>query len=229
MGLITLEAKQIKLLRSKGLFIDPAARLHSPVVLAPPVRLWACTLSHESQVDAFSYVSPNSLMHRVSIGRYCSIGDGVSILSSHPTDRLTAHPMTYESIFGSPFEVHDQSFLKFDNKLKTTRIGNDVWIGAGTKIMTGVSIGDGCIIGAGSVVTKDIEPFSVVAGVPAMLIRKRFTDSMIERIKKVVWWQYNLLGHKLQWNDITTCLDQIEDLVIQGQLKPYKPQWIRLA
>lgn len=227
--MFSLGAEQLKLLLNKGLFIDAAARLHAPVTLAPPVRLWACTLSHGTQIDAFSYVSPGAALHGVSVGRYCSIGDGVSILSSHPSDRLTTHPMSYESIFGPPFEVPRGSMLAFEGKLQATHIGHDVWIGSGAKIKTGVRIGNGCIIGAGSVVTKDVKPFSVVGGAPAKIIRTRFDAPTSARIEQVGWWQYNLLGQELPWDDIAACLDRIEQLTSEGALKPYKPQWVRLT
>jgi carbonic anhydrase/acetyltransferase-like protein (isoleucine patch superfamily) len=74
------------------------------------------------------------------------------------------------------------------SELPRTTIGNDVWIGARAMVLDGVTIGDGCVIAAGSVVTKNIEPYSIVGGIPAKLIRKRFSDEVIELLLTWKWW-----------------------------------------
>ncbi len=219
----------LETLKFKGIEVAPSARLHLPISLSPPIRFFGGTLTNSCSVDSFTYVSPGCLLHAVDIGRYCSIGDGVAILSNHPNDRLTSHPFTYENIFSNDLQ-HDQlNQIPFSNKLTRTLIGHDVWIGAGVKIKSGVSIGNGCIIGAGSVVTKDVSEFSIVGGVPAKLIRMRFSDQLIERIQSVAWWQYNLLNIKLPWDDISVCLDKLEELIRNGTVSPYQPEWIKLA
>lgn len=216
-------------LTPKGIEVAPSANLHLPLRVVPPVKLYGGTFTHNCAIDAFSYVSPSCILHAVDLGRYCSIGDGVAILSNHPTDRLSTHPFTYESIFAGEHSADASTLLPFTAKLPRTQIGHDVWIGSNVKILSGVTIGDGCIIGAGSVVTKSISPFSIVGGVPAKLIRMRFEDLVIERIQAIRWWQYNLLKVSLPWDDIGQCLDQLELMIESGQFKPYQPNWIKLA
>lgn len=123
--------------------------------------------------------------------------------------------MFYEDVFYEPFRATQRCEF---NKLAQTTIGNDVWIGSGVKIKTGLTIGDGAVIAAGSVVTKDVAPFSIVGGVPAKLIKMRFSPEIIERLQKLAWWQYNLLPYQLSWNDMESTLTQLEN---RPDLVPY--------
>lgn len=228
MALFPATPDNLNLLANKGLWFAAGVSLHLPLQFAPPVRLYNCTLSNQSRVDAFSYIAPNAGLHATHVGRYCSIGDNVTILSNHPTDRISSHPFTYENIFGQPFQSQADSLAPFSNKLPTTTIGHDVWIGAGVRIKSGITIGNGCIVGAGSVVTKDIPDYSIVGGVPAKLIRKRFDEPTIERLNALQWWQYNLIGLNLTWDDIHATLDQLEAKVAAGELVPYPSSWIKV-
>jgi acetyltransferase-like isoleucine patch superfamily enzyme len=219
----------LKMLSDRSIWVTGGAKCYLPLDLKPPVRIYNCTITNKTRIDAFSYVSPNCVLHATHIGRYCSIGDSVSILSTHPTNRLTTHPFTYESIFGAPFEVATEKQVAFSGKLPITKIGHDVWIGSSTKIKSGVTIGDGCVVGAGSVITKDIAPFSIVGGVPAKLIRPRFNKEQIARIANIQWWNYNLLGLALPWDDVDSTLNQLESKIAAGEIQPYQPDWIRIV
>ena len=199
---------------STGLTIHAKTDILSNVIVEAPFRNYGGVYLNLT-VGAFSYIANDCYLYDVTIGRYCSIGDNVHILSQHPTDSFSTSPVFYEDVFDEPFRAHQRSGFK---NLVRTMIGNDVWIGSSVKIKTGVAIGDGAVIGAGSVVTKDVAPFSIVAGVPAKLIKMRFSPDIIERIQTLAWWQYNLLPYQISWNDLESTLFQLENM---RDLVPY--------
>lgn len=167
---------------------------------------------------AFSYLSRDCDLHDTDMGRYCSVSNDVKTLLRHPMNALSSSPVFYRPFFQEPLVA--KTFIPHTESGKTI-IGHDVWIGSGVKIKTGVTIGNGAIIGAGSVVTKDVAPFSVVGGVPAKLIKMRFSDEIIERIQTLAWWQYDILHLALQWEDLENTLQELEALKTNGQLALY--------
>jgi acetyltransferase-like isoleucine patch superfamily enzyme len=140
------------------------------------------------------------------IGKFCSIADGVTVFlgANHRVDWFTTYP------FG---HIHDTAFPKVtkDHGHPATKgdvtIGNDVWIATNAVIMSGVRIGDGVVIGAYSIVTKDVPPYTIVAGNPAKQIRKRFSDDVINKLLELKWWdkpdsEINEISDILCSNDI---------------------------
>lgn len=144
-----------------------------------------CTLDH-CNMDFGSYINQNTTLKNVDIGKFCCISWNVCLYggSSHnyssPSMYTAYH---WKQIFGS-------SISDLTKEKSRATIGNDVWIGNGAIVINGVTIGDGAIIGAGAVVTKDVPPYSVVAGVPAKIIKKRFDDTIIQRLRKIQWWNW---------------------------------------
>lgn len=135
----------------------------------------------------YSYINSGSKLRNTKVGKFCSIGPNVQIiLGKHPFDFVSSHPTFYAN--NKPFETFsDFNYIdEYDNVV----IGNDVWIGEGVLIPGGVTIGDGAVITARAVVTKDVEPYSVVGGVPAKFIKYRFTTEIIEEIKASKWWDW---------------------------------------
>jgi virginiamycin A acetyltransferase len=204
---------------SQNIRISPYTTIYGDFISESPFSTEGSSIIGNVSVGAFSYISIGCIMFHVDIGRYSSIGDHVHILTNHPTSFLSTSPVFYKRQFSEPFVA--RQIAAYKNILEQTKIGNDVWIGSGVKLKTGIKIGDGSVIGAGSVVTKDVEPFSIVGGTPAKLIRMRFSIEIIERIKSLQWWKYNLLPYQLKWDNLDDTLSQLEHLKNSGELSAY--------
>lgn len=149
-----------------------------------------CILEDVTMGD-FSYCAGYNQIYYAQIGKFCSIASFVRINpGNHPTyDRIAQNHFTYRSeMFG--LGEDDTDFFAW-RKEDLVTIGHDVWIGHNATIMPGIVIGNGSVIGTGAVVTKDVEPYSVVAGVPAKKIKMRFSERLIERIEKSKWWDWD--------------------------------------
>lgn len=141
-----------------------------------------------------SYVSRNSIMNNTEIGKYTSIGCDVrTVLGTHPMNYLSTYPGFFSKDSVTPLKYVSENYFEeqvYINKEKGYQIsiGNDVWIGASVIILQGVHIGDGACIAAGSVVTKDVEPYAVYGGVPAKKIKMRFSEERVKELLELKWW-----------------------------------------
>jgi acetyltransferase-like isoleucine patch superfamily enzyme len=145
----------------------------------------------DSIIGIGSYTGHNTTIKNTQIGKFCSLSWDVSIGGkNHNYQNTTTFPEFHWN------RVLNGSTKILENKLENTCIGNDVWIGSGAIILRGVKVGDGAVIGAGAVVTNDVEPYTVVAGVPAKPIKKRFEDDIIQECLKIKWWDWKF--EKLQ-------------------------------
>lgn len=124
-----------------------------------------------------------SLAAPIKIGAFCSIAEFVFIISG---DHNLESPSTYQNSSGHYSKV----FAKNAGISKPINIGNDVWIGAHAIILSGVTVGNGAVIAAGAVVTKDVEPYAIVAGVPARTIKYRFDSGTIQNLEQLQWWNW---------------------------------------
>jgi len=166
------------------------------VVTNPNISVGEYTMYNDFVNDPTQFEKNNVLYHypinhdRLMIGKFCSIACGAKFIfnsANHTLSSLSTYPFPlFFEEWGLPREEVADSW---DNKGDIV-IGNDVWIGYEAVIMAGVTIGDGAIIGTRAVVTKDVPPYTIVGGVPARLIRKRFHDETILELLKIRWWDW---------------------------------------
>lgn len=128
---------------------------------------------------------------RLIIGKFCQIASGVTFVMNGANHKMSGFSTYPFNIFGHGWEQFTPSLAELPLKGDTVT-GNDVWIGMEALILPGVKIGDGAIIAARSVVSQDIEPYSIVGGNPARMIRKRFSEDVIKRLLKIRWWDWDI-------------------------------------
>ncbi|HLN53259.1 MAG TPA: CatB-related O-acetyltransferase [Lentimicrobium sp.] len=168
---------------------------------------------HQCNLGNFVYIQDNSLISNASIGNFCSIGPHVRIgPGMHPVHYLSTHPAFYSTKLQCQLTFSTEDSFKESGYV---RIGNDVWIGANALIMDDISIADGAVIAAGAVVTKDVDPYMIVGGVPAAPIKQRFNDDEISKLLEFKWWDKDLSwlrdNYKL-FQDPPSFFNCIEDL-----------------
>lgn len=153
--------------------------------LGKNVDVYRYALIQQSCIGDFSYVGRNFVGLHLNIGKFTAISWNVSIGgANHDYKRISQHAFIYSPQFGM-LDGEEPAYDRFDNKCD---IGNEVWIGCNSVINRDVTIGDGAVVGAGAVVTKDVEPYTIVAGVPAKVIKKRCSDKQIEELLSLRWW-----------------------------------------
>lgn len=123
----------------------------------------------------------------VRIGSFCSIAESVEILTggNHRTDWVSTFPLNI--VFGTAAAWRDGH----PSSKGDVTVGNDVWIGLGAKILSGVTIGDGAVVGAFSVVSRDVRPYAIVVGNPAREVRRRFSDEQVDKLLRIQWWNWS--------------------------------------
>ncbi|MCA0429189.1 MAG: type B chloramphenicol O-acetyltransferase [Bacteroidetes bacterium] len=163
----------------------------NPNIIAGKYSYYSGYYHGHSFDDCARYLFPErDDVDKLIIGSYCSIGSGASFIMAgnqgHRYDWISSFPFYYMSEIES-FNQSQDGYKSLGN----TIVGNDVWIGSEVMIMPGVKIGDGAVIGSRALVTKDVEPYSIVGGNPAKLIKKRFEDKHIEMLLEIEWWNWD--------------------------------------
>ena len=166
------------------------------VVKDPSIEVGDYTIYNDFISDPRQFEQNNVLYHypinheRLIIGKFCSIACGVKFLFNCANHTLKSLSTYTFSLFYEDWELEKSNVASaWDNKGDIV-IGNDVWIGFEAVILAGVKIEDGAIIGTRAVVTKDVPPYSIVGGIPAKVIRKRYSPDIIEQLLSLRWWDW---------------------------------------
>ena len=205
------------ILRHKNIRITSTTHLNSDTKFEGYNVIHNNTFIGGSKIGCCTYIGPNTSLNNCKIGRFCSIADNVKVVSAtHPTN-------TFISTSPCFFSTLNQCGISFINKDLFNEnltidgyniiIGNDVWIGTDVKILGGVTIGDGAIVAMGAVVTKDVPPYTIVGGVPAKIIRYRFSEEEIKNLLEIKWWDMPLkeLRNKAQYFSNIKNIDMLVD------------------
>lgn len=145
----------------------------------------------EVEFGDYSYIERDGSIWCATIGKFVNIAASVRInATNHPMQRATLHHFTYRASYYWDDADMEQEFFDWRREHRIT-IGHDVWIGHGATLLPGVNVGNGAVIGAGAVVSKDVAPYTIVGGVPAKLIRERFTREIGARMDRLAWWDWD--------------------------------------
>lgn len=171
----------------------PRVVLLKPLVTDPRIQVGEFT--YYDDPDAPTEFEQRNVLYaygpeRLVIGKYCALAAGTRFImagANHPMMGVSTFPFT---IFGGEWAERTLDIMQGAPSRGDTKVGNDVWFGYQSMVMPGVTIGDGAIIASGSVVTSDVEPYTIVGGNPAVPIKRRFDEADIERMLRAAWWDW---------------------------------------
>jgi phosphonate metabolism protein (transferase hexapeptide repeat family) len=196
--------------------IDPSAKLQE-TKLGSYCEIGARTILLDVVMGDYSYVVNDAQMTYTTIGKFCSIAAMTRINpGNHPMYRATQAHFTYRASAYFPGETDEAEFFDW-RKSHRVHIGHDVWIGHGAIVLPGRSIGTGAVVAAGAVVTKDVPAYTIVAGNPARPIRRRFSESIAERLARLSWWDWD-------HDTLRAALPDFRTLSVEDFLDKYEPR-----
>src|SRR6266849_3588973 len=164
--------------------IDPTAKLHE-ARLGAFCEVGARTILHDVAMDDYSYVVNDAQITYTTIGKFCSIAAMTRINpGNHPMQRASQAHFTYRASAYFPGEADEADFFEWRSR-HHVHIGHDVWIGHGAIVLPGRSVGTGAVVAAGAVVTKDVPAYTIVAGNPARIIKRRFAEGVTDRLAQL--------------------------------------------
>lgn len=224
-------------LRKHGLRVQPGLGFFGSgpgrirVRFEPPVQLNNAQMHvyRNIAIGRYTFLRTGRIRYVDTIGRYTSIGPDVTIgEGEHPVTWLTTSPAVHDAtryryyppeVDSDPRTVKRHSGNVDPMMLKNANIGNDVWIGANVIIRRGVTIGDGAIVAAGAFVNKDVAPYTIVGGLPAKVIGKRFSDEIIDRLLALRWWEFDVADLPgVAFDDIERAIEQITEREKAGEI-----------
>lgn len=179
--------------------------------LAKKARVCSGSQINDSDIDNYSYIGHDCFFVNVQVGRFSSVADNCRLGgATHPIERVSTSP-----VFHSGKNILKKNFANHPD-ISTAKIivGHDVWIGANAIVLSGVSIGTGAVVGAGSVVTKSIPPYEIWAGNPAKKIRDRFSEETKEALLRSCWWTWDdekIEKYALKFNDPAAFIEQLRE------------------
>jgi virginiamycin A acetyltransferase len=218
---------------ASGCFSECTIGKGARIFYQSPIRMTHMEIRGSIKVGAFTYFRGGTIRKLKQIGSFCAVAPGVRIGDGqHPLTYLSIHPFQWKGMGCKPGESPEyEAFVsqtKPEGEPPPTEIGSDVWIGANVTIMSGLKIGDGAVIAAGAIVTKDVEPYQIVAGVPARHLRYRFDDQTVRRLLAIQWWKYTLDSLSgITFEDIDRSLDELESRSRRGLLKIRPETWLQ--
>ena len=207
--------------------VGPGARIYKAHIKGPVNIARNTQLGPDVDVGKYVGMNESCFLARGQIGSFCSIGARTSINPfNHPIDWLSIHEFQYHpKSYDHMAEYNDFRRLeRTPDMFERTVIGNDVWMGHNASVLPGATVGDGAVIGIGSVVTKPVPPYAIVAGVPATIRRFRFDETTIERLLKVRWWEFDLSElSNLNFRDVKACLPRLEEIRARKEAERSQP------
>jgi phosphonate metabolism protein (transferase hexapeptide repeat family) len=194
--------------------VDPTAKLVD-TELGAYTEVGARTILNEVAMGDYSYVVNDGQITYTTIGKFCSIAAMIRINpGNHPMHRATQAHFTYRASAYFPGESDDADFFAWRREHHCT-IGHDVWLGHGAIVLPGRNIGTGAVIAAGAIVTKDVAPYTIVAGNPARPVRRRFSEAVEDGLMDLAWWNWD---HEM----LRQALPDFRKLPVEDFLSKYK-------
>ena len=196
--------------------LNPGAEIRQTTFCGPLFLDRNARIGPNVKIGRYCSLGETSLIARGTFGSFCAMAARIAVNPfNHPTNWLSIHEFQFRSdSYGwVPEYLEIERLSRTPDMFQQVHFGNDIWVGNNANVLGGVTVGDGAVIAAGAVVTTDVPPYAIVAGVPATVKRFRFADKIIERLLGSKWWELQLSDLSgLPFRNVERCLDKIEEL-----------------